>query len=144
MCRHVLFHVEWRVTAYSGWIITGDYLIFFLFSLLTCNVYYCPICFLLLNFSPRSINFLFCSFFIYRSFYYFQFSPSIAIFYMFCFSFGSSFFEFVIFSLALLLKFFFFQFHPSIKTFVILSLTLILLIFFILLKLFLNSIKPSS
>jgi hypothetical protein len=108
-----------------------------LFSLLTDNIHHCPFCFLLFNFSPHSINFLFRFFFIYRSFYSFQYSPSIAISHILVFHFNSYFLKFLIFSLTLLLKFFFFQFHPSIKFYVALfffSSTLILFIFFSFIK----------
>jgi hypothetical protein len=33
---------------------------FFIFSLLTAKVYNCPLCLLFFNFSPHSLNFLFC------------------------------------------------------------------------------------
>jgi hypothetical protein len=78
--------------AECGHIVAGGNLIFFLFSFLIGNVYHCLLCFLLFNFSPYCINFLFCSFFIYRNFYSFQFSHSIAISCMFDFSFRSLFF----------------------------------------------------
>jgi len=65
----------------------------FLFSLLTGNVYHCLLCFLLFNFSSHFINFLFHSFSIYGSFYYFEFIHLIAISdHMFGFSFQSLFF----------------------------------------------------
>jgi hypothetical protein len=64
----------------------------FFFSLLRGNVHYCPFHFLLFNFIFHSMNFLFCSFSIYRSFYSFQFSHSIAISHVFGFSFQYSFF----------------------------------------------------
>jgi hypothetical protein len=77
-----------------GHIVAGGSLIFFFPSFLFPNkyVYHCLICFLLFNFGPYYINFLFCSFFIYRSSYSFQFSPSIVISCMFGFSFRSLFF----------------------------------------------------
>jgi hypothetical protein len=59
-------------TTYDCQIVAGDCLIFFSFFLShISDVYYCPFCFLLFNLSPHSINFLFHSFSIYRSFYYF-------------------------------------------------------------------------
>ena len=80
------------MAAYGDWIVADDHLIFFLFSLLTGNVYHCLLCFLLFNFSSHIINFLFHSFSIYESFYYFQFIPLIAISdHMFGFSFRSLF-----------------------------------------------------
>ena len=89
------------------------------FSLLTGNIHRCPLCFLLFNFSLYFINFLFCFFSIYRSFYSFQFSSSIAISHILVFHFNLYFLKFLILSMTLLLKFFFFfQFHPSIKFYV--------------------------
>jgi hypothetical protein len=116
----------------------------FLFSLLTGNVYHCLLCFLLFNFSSHFINFLFHSFSIYGSFYYFQFIHLIAISdHMFGFSFRSLFFLIFNFFLALLLKFFFFQFYHSINFFVIFfQFDCHSFDFFLLLKLFFNSIKP--
>jgi len=146
MCHRVLFHLEWRVTAYSSQIVTGGCLIFFfLFSLITCYVHHCPLCFLLFNFSPHFIKFFFGSFFIYRSFYSFQFSLSIAISYMFDFSFWSSIFKISNVVFSNFVQFFFLQFHPSIKISIVLFFSfLILFIFFLLLKPFFNSIKPSN
>jgi hypothetical protein len=148
MSHCVLFHLEWHVTAYGGWIVVGGHLIFFLlFSLVTSNVYHCPICFLLFNFSSHTINFLFRLFFIYRSFYSFQFSPSIAISHMFGFSFWSSFFLIFNFILGTFVKVFFFQFYHSIRFSVVLFVLvwpLFFWFFFLLLKLFFNSIKPSN
>jgi hypothetical protein len=111
----VLFHLEWCIIDHSGRIIAGDHLIFFfIFSLLIGNVQHCLLCFLLFNFSPHSINFLFHSISIYTSFYFSQFSHSIAISHMFGFSFRSSFFNISNFILGTFIEFFF-QFHPPIK-----------------------------
>jgi hypothetical protein len=81
-----------------------------LFSLLICNVYHCPICFLLFNFSPNSINLLFHSLFIYRSFYSLQFSHLIAISHMFGFSFWSLFLKIYNFVINTFIEFFSFNF----------------------------------
>jgi len=96
---------------------------FFIFSLLICNVQHCLLCFLLFNFSPHSINFLFHSISIYTSFYFSQFSHSIAISHMFGFSFRSSFFNISNFILGTFIEFFF-QFHPPIKFSVIIIIIL--------------------
>jgi hypothetical protein len=101
-------------------VVDGRLIYFFLFlslSLLTGNVHYYSLCFLLFNFSPHSINFLFCSFFIYRTFYSFQISPSITISHMFNFSFRSLFFKISNLSLTLLLKFFFLSISSSNQNF---------------------------
>jgi hypothetical protein len=50
-----------------------------LFSLLTGNIQHCPLCFLLFNFKPYSLNLLFCFFFHLYKFFSFQFSYSITI-----------------------------------------------------------------
>jgi len=119
------------VTTYGSRIIVGGRLIFFLpFYLLASNVYQCPLCFLLFNFSPHSINFLVRFFFIYRNFYYFQFSPSIVISYMFSFLSWFLFFKIFNFVLGTLVEFF--------------SINFILKSNFLILKLFFNSIKPSN
>jgi hypothetical protein len=69
---HVLFYLNWHMIVHGGQIIAGDRLISsFLLSLMTDNVHNYPHRFLLFNFSLHSINFLFRSFFIYRSFYSF-------------------------------------------------------------------------
>jgi len=94
MCYHVLFHAEWRITAYSGWIVTSDRLIFFplLFSLQTGNVHHCSLCFLLFNSSLYSLNFLFHFFFIYRSFFLFNLVLQLQFLICFFFYFKSLFF----------------------------------------------------
>jgi hypothetical protein len=148
MRHRVLFHLEWLVAADGGWIVASGLLNFpLLFSLLIGNIHRCPLCFLLFNFSPHSISFLFRLFSIYRSFYSFQFSPSIVISHILIFHFNPYFLKFLIFSLTLLLKFFFFQFHPSIKFYVALFFLVwpsFFWFFFLLLKLVFNSIKPSN
>ena len=147
MRRRVLFHLEWLVATDGDRIVASGYLNSPLpFSLLTGNIHRCPLCFLLFNFSPYFINFLFCFFSIYRSFYSFQFSSSIAISHILVFHFNLYFLKFLILSLTLLLKFFFFNFIIQLSFMLLLffSLTLILLIFFLLLKLVFNSIKPSN
>ena len=94
MSHHILFNSKWRVAASGGLIIISGYLIFsLLFSLLIGNVHHFSLWYLLFNLSSYSINFLFRSFSIYRSIYYFQFSPSIIISHIFGFSFRSSFFK---------------------------------------------------
>jgi len=119
------------VTTYGSRIIAGGRLIFFLpFYLLASNVYKCPLCFLLFNFSPHSINFLFRFFFICRNFYYFQFSFSIVISYMFDFLFWFLFFKIFNFVLGTLVEFFSINFNLKSN--------------FLILKLFFNSIKPSN
>ena len=51
------------MAADSGRIIAdGRLIFFFLFSFLTSNVYHCPLCFLLFNFSSHSFFFLWCEF----------------------------------------------------------------------------------
>jgi len=69
----VLFHLERHVIAYSGRIIVDGCLIPPpRFSLRTGNVHHCPLCFLLFNFNPHFINFLFRFFSIYTSFILFN------------------------------------------------------------------------
>ena len=115
----------WRLMV-VGWSLMIVRFFSLLFSLLTSNVHHCSLCLLLFNYSPHSINFLFQSFFIYKSFYSFQFSSSIVISHMFGFSFWSLFFKkfnfilgtFVeVFFLSIssfneLFLFYFFQFDP--------------------------------
>ena len=69
----VLFHLERHVIAYSGRIVVDGCLISPpRFSLRTGNVHHCPLCFLLFNFNPHFINFLFRFFSIYTSFILFN------------------------------------------------------------------------
>jgi len=128
MCCRVLFHLEWRVTTYSSRIITGGRLIFVFF--LSSNVYHCPLCFLLFNFSPHSINLFFHLFSIYRSFYFFNLVLQLWFSYMFGFLFWFLFFKIYNFVLGTLVEFF--------------SINFILKSNFLTLKLFFNSIKPSN
>jgi hypothetical protein len=94
-------HSSWQWSSYRR-------LIFFplFLSLLIGNVHHYPICFLLFTFNHHFINFLFCSFSIYRSIF-FQFNPSIAISHIFLFSFQSLFFKISNFVLRTFVEFFF-------------------------------------
>jgi hypothetical protein len=106
---------------------------FFFFASHISNVYHCLICFLLFNLSPRSINFLFHSFFICISFYYFQFSHLIATSHMFGFSFQPSFLKFFTFVLDTFVEVSFLSisfFNQIFCCFIFFSWTFILLIFF--------------
>jgi len=80
---------------------------FLLFSLPTGNVHNCPLCFLLFNFSLYSINFLFCSFSVYRIFILFNLVLQLQFLICLVFHFSPYFLKFLILSFVRLLKGFF-------------------------------------
>jgi len=68
---------------------------FFLFSLLTTKVYNYPFCLLFVNFSPHSLNFLFCPYSFYINFVFsFNFVIQLQFFIYFVFHFSSHSFNF--------------------------------------------------
>ena len=107
MQHRVFFYLEWHVAAQGGRIFVGGHLIFFLlFSLPTGNVHNYPLCFLLFNFSPYSINFLFRSFSIYRIFILFNLVLQLQFLICLVFHFSPHFLKFLILSFVRLLKVF--------------------------------------